>query len=420
MSETAVHMNAVPAAADPIRTVPRIGIQAFTESPEVAEVLGLVFEDRHLSKAHCDTHMGGIAAAEEQFSSSATPNLMVVETHLGGEELVVALERLAQVCDPGSRVIVIGHVNDILLYQQLIKAGVDDYLVAPFEPERLVRSISALYGEQDAGPLGRLWVFVGAKGGVGSSTLAQNTAWLMSEYYKKDTILVDLDLAFGTADLSLNQVPMQTLAEVLQAHEHVDSNFLDRVITQCTDRLNLLAAPNALERVFDLPADVFEMTLEAARNGAPYVVIDLPHQWNGWTQQTLMMADKIVLTVNPDLISLRNAKILVDHISKIRPNDDVPLVVLNQVGHVNRMEISPGEFASALGIEPILIIKDDPKVFTTALNNGKMTYEISPNSASATQLVQLVALLLGQNLVEPKKSFLANLFENIPGLGKKG
>lgn len=157
------------------RPVPRISIEAFCKSPDNGNVLQQVASDRRLTRAHVAVHMGGIEAAVQHFAITPTPNLILVEADNECDDIVAGLESLAQVCDAGTKVIVVGQVNDILLYRELIRQGVSEYLVAPLSVPQVIDAISSLYVDPTATPIGRSLVFVGSKGGVGSSTLL--TMW---------------------------------------------------------------------------------------------------------------------------------------------------------------------------------------------------------------------------------------------------
>ncbi len=122
--------------ANGARPIPRISIQAFCERPETADAMQVVAEDRRFSKAHFTTHMGGINAAYAHYQESPTPNLILLESLEGRDQLIVDLDRLAEVCDAGTKVLVIGHQNDVLLYREIIRRGVSEYLVAPCRTQR--------------------------------------------------------------------------------------------------------------------------------------------------------------------------------------------------------------------------------------------------------------------------------------------
>src|SRR5262249_28862200 len=151
-----------------------------------------------------------------------------------------------------------------------------------------------------------------------------------------------------------------------------DTAFVDRLLSKCSDHLSLLAAPATLERVYDFGEDAFEAIFDSLRSNIPCVVLDMPHQWTGWTRRTLLIADDILVVAEPDLANLRNTKNLIDLLRTARTNDHRPFYVLNKVGVQKRPEIKAGDFAKALEDDPIALIPFEPQLFGTAANNGQM------------------------------------------------
>ena len=221
-----------------IAPVPRITIQAFCETQESAALIESVGADRRMQKAHIKVQMGGGAAAVEAYRHAPTPNVIVIETQGAKSRPLECLDALAEVCDEGTKVVVIGHVNDVALYRQFIQRGVSEYLMAPVRPIDLIQAISDLFTAPGAKPVGRTIAVVGAKGGVGVSTLAHNLAWTIAREQDTATVIADLDIAFGTASLNFNQDPPQGIAEAVFAPDRLDSNLLDRLLSKCSDNLS--------------------------------------------------------------------------------------------------------------------------------------------------------------------------------------
>ena len=182
-------------AAPHERPVPRISIHAFCEFPDTGAALQRAAADRRLAKAHVTIQLGGLQGAVEHYTGQVTPNLLIVETRLQGEAALAEIDRLAEVCDPTTKVVIVGRVNDVELYRELIRRGVSEYLVAPVSPLHLIEVISGLYLNPDAAPIGRVVSFIAARGGAGSSTLAHNAGWSIAERLHINTAIVDLDSA---------------------------------------------------------------------------------------------------------------------------------------------------------------------------------------------------------------------------------
>jgi len=273
-----------------------------------------------------------------------------------------------------------------------------------------MNTISDIFVNPENDALGKIIAFVGAKGGVGSSTICHNVAWSISNNFKSDVVLADLDLAFGTANINLDQDPTMGIAEAVFSPDRVDDILLDRLLAKCAEHLSLLAAPSNLDRIYDFDANAFSGVLEVAQRSTPSVIVDLPHQWSGWTRQVLSMADEIVITACPELANLRNAKNLLDTIATLRPNDRQPLLIMNQVGVPKRPEIGVADFANPLGVDPAAIIPFDPALFGTASNNGQMISESDPKHATSEIFDHLAQVLTGKaELKTEKKSALSFL-----------
>ncbi len=387
---------AAEAGDEHIAPAPRVSVQAFCETVETAAAVQAAGEDRRLVKAHVKIQMGGITAAVEAYRSAPTPNVILIEAINRPEEVLHGLDQLAEVCDAGTRVIVVGNVNDVTLYRELTRRGVSDYMIEPVTTIDIVRSICGLFSAPDAKPVGRIIAVIGAKGGVGASTVAHNVAWAIGRDLGLDAVVTDLDLAFGTAGLDYNQDPPQGIADAVFSPDRVDTAFVDRLLSKCTDHLSLLAAPATLDRVYDFGADAFDAILDSLRVSIPCVVLDLPHVWTGWTKRLLVSADDILVVAAPDLANLRNAKNLVDLLRVARPNDHRPYYCLNQVGVPKRPEITPADFAKALEDQPLAVIPFEPQLFGTAANNGQMIAEVSSGHKTADLFRQLAQVLTGR------------------------
>jgi pilus assembly protein CpaE len=397
-----------------IAPVPRISIQAFCASSDTAAAMQAAGEDRRMSKAHLKVQMGGMTAAIEAYRASATPNVVIIEAEGRGDELLAGLDTLAEVCDAGTRVVVVGNMNDVVLYREMTRRGVSDYMITPVGTLDIIRAVSRLFYAADAKPVGRTLAVVGAKGGVGASTVAHNIAFSIARDVKLDAVVADLDLPFGTAGLDFNQDPPQGIADAVMSPDRIDTAFVDRLLSKCTDHLSLLAAPATLDKVYDFGAEAFDSIFDVLRSTVPCIVLDVPHVWTGWSRRTLIAADDILIVAAPDLANLRNTKNLIDLLRAARPNDSRPQYCLNMVGVPKRPEIKTADFAKALEFDPIASIPFEPQVFGTAANNGQMIAEVSSSHRSAETFRSLAQSLTGRTEVKRSRtSLLTPLLEKL-------
>jgi len=237
----------------------------------------------------------------------------------------------------------IGAANDIRLYRQLMEKGISDYLVPPLHPLHVIRSLGELYADPDQPFIGRVTAFFGAKGGVGSSALAHNTAWVLSELLGQETALVDLDASWGTTGLDFQYDNMSGLEEALGEPDRLDETLMDRIMIRHTAK---------------------------------------PHYWTDWTTNVLTSVDDVVVTATPDLAGMRNAKNLIEFLKTQRPNDPAPILILNCVGMAPKTEISVKDFGAMVGQDPDIVIGWDPDSHFESTNEGKMLADVK--SAEAT------------------------------------
>jgi pilus assembly protein CpaE len=404
----------------PVAQVPRINIHTFCDNQQTAEAMQAAAMDRRMSKAHVTIQLGGIPAAVQVYQSQPTPNLLVVESHGSRDQVMNELGNLAQVCQPTTKVVVIGHLNDVILYRELIKQGISEYMVAPINHMAFIESVANMYQDPKSEPLGKVFAFVGAKGGVGSSTIAHNIAWLMSKNHALETVITDLDLAFGTAGLNFNQDSMGGMLDALGQPDRVDTTLLDRLLTRLGDKLSLLSGPGGVDRDLNIESHAIDTILGVIRQSVPAVVVDVPNMWAPWIKYTLLHADDVIITSTPELASLRNTKNLIDFLKASKPNDRPPRLIINQVGVAKRPEIPAADFAKAVGVEPSLVIPHDPQSFGTAQSNGRMLLEVAPKAKSAEMLTSFAALLTGiEKAAKPQSSGVSSFLQKLPMLRKK-
>jgi pilus assembly protein CpaE len=401
----------------PVVLVPRVDIHIYCDNQQTGQVMQVAAADRRMARAHVTVQLGGIAAACQVYQSQPTPGVLVLETHAGRDQLMAELAKLSEVCQPHTKVVIIGHVNDVLLYRELIKSGISEYVVAPIGAIGFIDMISNLYHDPKAAPLGRVVSFVGAKGGVGSSTIAHNLAWAVSQRQNVDTIITDLDLAFGTASLNFNQDGGGGILEALTSPERVDSTLMERMMTKLGNKLSLLNGPGSVDRDLNIDQNAIDAVLSVVRSSAPLVIVDVPNMWAPWIRQTLLASDEIVITATPELPSLRNAKNLMDFLKANRANDKLPSLIINQVGVPKRPEISATDFSKALSVEPLAVIPHDPASFGLAQGNGQMLFEVAAKAKATEILGSLAAVIAGHRKIENAKA--KGFFSMLPLMKKK-
>ena len=366
--------------------------------------------DRKMSRSNVEARVGGIEAAIAHYQDNATPQLILLETAADGEEMLNELERLADVCDAGTNVLMMGHSNDITLYRELLRRGVAEYLVGEVAPRQILDAVSAIFEDPDAQPMGRSIAFMGSRGGSGSSSISHNVAWHLGQEFGEEVSVIDLDITFGTAALSFNVESQQTLEQALADPSRLDDQLLERFLIECDENVRLLASPSNLDAEERLMADSLDRLLELVRRRSSFVVLDVPHRWAPWVQQILLDSDETVVVGALDLSGLRDTKNLADRLRQQRGATSPVRMVLNHQGVSKKTELSPKDFENAMDMKPDVIIPHAPSVFGAALNNGQMIGEVNSKHKSAESLRELALIVSGrQPQQKAKKSLLGQL-----------
>ncbi len=373
--------------------IPHVSIHVFHETETFGALWRRAKADRRLVGATTAAREGGFAAAIDAYSRERSPDLIIVETTASEALLPFQVDSLADVCQGETRLIVIGERNDIQLYRRLMDMGVSAYLVAPVTIATMISSIADIYRDPGKQRIGRVTAVLGAKGGVGASRVAQSLALELSKRRASDVLLVDLDITFGTAGLDLDVEPNQGLTELLLEPDRIDADMLDRVIVRRGEHLALLGASAELERGSEIDEDAVDRVIEVAQSHVRQVVLDIPHLWAPWIERAIIAADDVIVVSTPELGSLRNAVALIARTKALRPNDQAPHLVLNQVGVPRRQEITRRDIRQVLEIEPAVSIPFDARAFSLAAARGRMVTEMSPRRPLAQAYARLADLL---------------------------
>ncbi len=374
-------------------------IDAFALTPDVLAALDLFAAHRRLARCKVAVRKGGIDAAIAHYAGSVTPAVLILE-----DEALDGLDRLAEVCDPGTRVVVVGGVNDIHHYRALMAKGVADYWLRPLETDPIIEATDRLFADPTAAPKGKVVSFWGVRGGAGSSCLAQNMAWLMGEHGHEPALYIDCDLSFGSSQVALGLDARQTLADMVAHAERLDPVFVERSLIAHGTNLKVLASPGDLRPRPPVTIEAMHLLIDIARRLAPVVVVDMPRVWTDWTEQVLRLSSEVVVTAWPDFSSLKNAKALIETL-------DAPLkLVLNGLDFHKRTQLSIKDFEDTLGVKPVLSLPFDPALFGEAANAGQIAAQMSPSHKVVKQMDGLALSLSGKaNHATERKSPLSLL-----------
>lgn len=317
---------------------------------------------------------GGCDEAIARLTNARSPRILLVDL-TGTEFPLTNVEELANVCDPSVQMIAVGDRNDVGLYRDLIARGVADYLVKPISSTLIQASLSRLMAGSDEqgrhqAKQGRLIAVVGARGGVGCTTLAGSLAWTLAEVRRRRTMLIDLDPHFGTVALNFDQEPSRGFRDALEDSVNVDSLVIERIMASISDKLSIIAAEDDLDWTprTDLPG--LRPLVSNIRQSHHFVIVDIAHRC---LQQGLELVDEVtdlILVSHLTVASLRDTVRLLALCTKSSPSVNVS-VVANAVGAHRNGELSRQEFENGLGRALTAVVPFDGKNVLGAANAGK-------------------------------------------------
>jgi pilus assembly protein CpaE len=252
---------------------------------------------------------GGIDAAVDELSRRGSPRFLILDIS-GVSEPLRRIARLAEVCDPGTEVIVVGDRNDIVLYRDLKATGVAEYFYKPLVGSVLTRSLLEITSgtrTQHPSRSGMLVFIVGVRGGVGATTIATNLAWYIAEIRQSGVLLLDLDLHAGDAALQLHAQPSHALREALDDPQRIDELFLERgVVAVGGGRLGLLAGLEPLSDRLVLHEDAVMPLIQKLLTHYRYVLVDVPPETALSLPPLLHMPSTLLLVSDGSLASTRD------------------------------------------------------------------------------------------------------------------
>jgi pilus assembly protein CpaE len=356
---------------------------------------------------------GGVAAARAYLETSPAPALLLVDVS-DSDDVLAAMDRLAEVCDASTRVVAIGVVNDISLYRSLMELGVSDYLVKPLSPEALAEALRRAEHRERSGSgarASRSVALIGARGGVGATSLAVSLAWGLAHEQQLRTVLLDLDLQFGAAALSLDLEPGRGLRELLAHPERIDSLLIGSAVSPESERLRILAAEESLDTPIELGPDGLEALVTSLAENADAIVIEAPRRLDALSRAALARADLVGVVTDLSLPAMRDTQRLLNLLSLSRAGGEV-LLIGNRIGGVAG-EAPRAEFERAVGRPLDLAIAFDAKAAAAAAEQGKSLLDVAKPGPAATELRRLVGRVAGgaPAAAADKPSWLKRLWE---------
>ena len=342
-----------------------------------------------------NVYKGGLRNAIQSLSVAASPMILFVDLAESGDPLN-DINALAEVCEPGTVVIAAGQVNDVRLYRDLVASGIQDYLLKPLHPDMLREAFSHAYAmlnapkavDASADRPHCATVVIGARGGVGASTVSTSLAWLLSDKHGRATALLDLDVHFGTGALSLDLEPGRGLTDAIENPSRIDGLFIERAMVRASEKLAVLSAEAPINSPLMTDGAAFYQLQEEMRAAFECTVVDLPRGM--LVQHPSLVADVQVAVVVTEL-SLAAARDTIRILSWLKSNapQTTVIVVANRVHASGQLEISRKDFEGSIERKIDFAIGFDQKLAAQAAKLGKPFAETGKNGKTVAPLVEL-------------------------------
>lgn len=294
-------------------------------------------------------HKGTVTEAVEFLAGHPGPDFLLIDVP-DAESAPELLDRLADVCDSGVRVIVTSTVDEFSFYRWLTDIGVHHYLLKPLTDEALQNAISAapVAAEAKTEKLGKLYSVMGTRGGAGTSTVALNLAAAIGVNHHTPTALLDLEAQWGTQSLMLDLEPGRGLREALAKPDRVDGLFMERVMLKVRENLTVLSSEEPLDEPIVIHADAAQALIGQSRRKFAVTVAELPREITPFTQEFLRASDHIVIVTELTLLGLRDAMRLSDLLKDKMQLKRVHFVA-SRTGLLPKHELKQVDFEKSLG-----------------------------------------------------------------------
>ncbi len=358
---------------------------------------------------------GSVQDAVQAIAHDPSPRTLIIDLS-GLDEPLAALDKLAEVCLPGTRVIALGEVNDIHLYRVLRNSGVAEYLVKPVAADALRTALETPAPgkveqptkEKTAAARHDLIAVIGARGGVGATMAAVSLAWHFAQRDRQRTVLVDLDLGCGSAGLALDIEATHGLGDALANPDRIDALLIASATAKVSDNFYLLSSEQPLDGDISVQPDAVDHLVTGLRQGFQRLIFDAPRHLSAKMLAALGTTGLLVIVTDFSLAGVRDTGRLLRLAEKLAPSAQV-LVVGNRVGVAKKGELSQAEIEKALSVKFAAIIPEDAGAVPHAINTGKPVLAAAANSPAANALRGLAAMIDGEDVVQKPRGLLGRL-----------
>lgn len=388
---------------------------AYLSDDETTQQLVPVLNEREWDTSLIKT--GGIESAIRTLATTGSPQYLLVDlsNSIDPEEDINAL---AEVCEPGTMVITVGKLNDVTFYRNMISSGVQDYLVKPVSTDQLreaflsaehtLRSpVDNVVSEKDENKDKTISI-VGVRGGVGSSTIATNCAWILANEKNSKTALVDLDMHFGTGALTFDLEPGRGLTDALENPSRVDGLFIERAMIKESENLSILGSEAPLNDPSYTDPAALNHLLGEMRSNFKYVVLDLPRNLVADYPMLISESDEVILVTDYSLSATRDVVRFIAFCKSVAPQVKVKILA-NKTSGAGLVEVNKKDFEATIEQPVDWEIPLDHKLMVQVAKSGKILSQAAKNSKISKQIHMVCDSFSGNDNSGEKDGFLEKI-----------
>ena len=356
--------------------LPTAGVGIISRDPETLSTARQLLEDWRFARVTVDIEEGDVETAIEKYTQYASPELLIIQTEDIDDAFLARLEELAGQCSEGTSAVVLGPVNDVYLYRNLIEMGVSDYLVRPIQLQVLSEVVAKTLITQLGVSGSRLITFMGAKGGVGTSSIIQAAAWGVSEVLKKKACLIDASGGWSSLSVGMSFDPAGTLREISRAVEKSDEDSMNRMFYEASEHLTVMSGGGDAMLDKTITPEQYEKFLDMLMVKSPIVMVDISGAEPELKKLLVSRSNQIVLVTTPTVTSLRFARTLIKEISDLRGGDaDEVSLLVNKQGVAKQFEVSGSDIQEAIDMAPAGYVPHMPELFMGHESDAKFILE---------------------------------------------
>ena len=360
---------------------------------------------------------GDLTHAIEYTKSSARCKVLCVDCSKS-DLLISDVEKLMEFCPPDTNVIILGDRNEVSIFRDLMKLNISDYLVKPASAEIISRSLSVALKLDTNESLtrkkrsGKVILFLGTVGGIGTTTLATNTAVMIASEVGKKVVLIDGDFQFGNVRTLLDLPASHALHDALESPDRIDDVFLEQSMGEYGDRLRVISSEESLNEYLELDQERLtnlDHLMELITSKFHYVVIDLsrhhPVLWRYFNRHANMVFFVSGLNITSLRDTLRISSVLAEE-----KDTKTHSIILSHTHE--KQTIKRERFEELLGQKIDIEVSYNSAAFGAADLGVPLA---TKNQGFRTDINKIVEVITGSSIRKNQAPFLTKIAKSLTG-----